>query len=239
MLVNQTRATHDDQGSVLLAVVVVMMVLTVVAVAVTGLVLSTAAVAAGGKSTAQSRAAADAGLAEAVAQARRTGEFCPLSPAVTSATYDVSASCSSGAVTFTSTGMGTTKTQAIYAYTSTPATGGADFYAYSSATFTSDVITKAPPERLLNLVVRDGSFTCQAPVPANITVNGDFNSHGNCIVSGKVWAGGVSTLCCVADHFLGDFITAGAGSAQIRGSVDGQVWTAGPVSSARRERSRR
>jgi len=225
-------AQHED-GAVLMTVVIVMLVLAMVAIAVAGLVVSTAGVVSSSRSTAQSRAAADAGIADAVATAKRTGNFCGLSLSGSTPQYTATSTCAGGNVTFVSTGFsgaGKTRTQAVYAYTPAATSGyGADFYAYSSMKFTSDVITMAPPARLLNIVVRNGSFTCQSKIPGNITVNGDFNSNGGCIVSGKIWAGGVATLCCVADHFLGDFITAGTASAQIRGVVDGQVWAGGPV----------
>lgn len=243
MLVTNRSMARTDDGSVLVTVVIVMMVLTVAAITIAGLVVSTASTAASGRTTAQSRAAADAGLADAVATAHRTGDFCSLDLSGSDPAYSVTSSCAAGAVTFTSIGMtGTaeTKTQAVYTYSPASSAGsGADFYAYSSLKFTSDVITMAPPARLLSIVVKNGDFECHAKVPANITVNGDFNSKGGCDVAGKVWAGGGATICCVSDHYRGDFITSRTSSVQIRGNVDGQVWAAGPSSSARPARSAR
>lgn len=100
------KLNSHDRGSTLVSVIVVMLVLTVIALTTTAVTVSTTRGLVTTRDTAQSRAAADAGLAAAIAAFKKQKD-CPVS-APTSATedlvYETECEKVGGQVTFRSTG---------------------------------------------------------------------------------------------------------------------------------------
>lgn len=234
MLVKLARRLRagDDAGSAIVVVLVVMLVLTIGGLAVASVVTATTGMLSGARGTTQSRAAADAGLADAVGTARRTGNFCALTLTSTSPTYSVTSSCAGGQVTFTSTGSGgsggSTKAQAVYAYTSGSTGHGADMVFYGDTTFTKEVIT-SNSNGLLSIVIPSGGFTCQVHVPANIVASGTIKTNGGCTIDGNVRAGGLLTMTNTTDVIKGNAIASNTGSYNLQGQILGDITVGGPI----------
>lgn len=244
MLVNLRRriAGRNEQGSALVSVLVIMLVLTVGGMALAAIVTNTSAVLVDSRSTTQSRAVADAGLADAVNLAKRSGSFCGVTleddlPAAGSVTpeYTVTTTCDTTAktVTFTSigrAGSGETTTRAVYSYTSGSTGHGADMVFYSDTTFTKEVITSSASNGLLSIVIPSGSFTCQVHVPANIIASADYTSRGSCTVDGNVRVGGKIDITNTGDIVKGNLTASSTSSATIQGQVHGDITLGGALS---------
>lgn len=241
------RAADGDRGATLVVVMIVMFVLMTVAVVVGALVLNTMTSVAGSRSTAQSRAAADAGLAVAVSQATTAGGYCPGTAsyvpktavsAGSAATYRVETICGSDQVTFRSTGeagSGKTVTDAVYKYIVTAAAGtGADMIFFANTTFTNEVVSHAGVDGdLLSLVIPGGGFTCMADVPGNIIASGDFKTSGGCDVQGDVRVNGVYTSAQGDTHIQGNMTASKTGvTNRADGQIDKNAWVGGNFSLA-------
>lgn len=236
MLVRCRERLRDDSGATLVVILIVMLVLTIGGLALAAVVVNTTSFLVNSRSVTQSRAAADAGLAAAVAAARGSGDVCSTTvPSSTTApVYSVAVSCGGGQVTFTSTGRGadgaTTVTQATYSYTQTTAPGsGADMVFFSGTTFTAQVLTNSLNDGLLSIVIPSGGFTCMAPVPANIVVAGNFTTQGNCDVKGSVITGGVVDMTNGPDTVEGDVTSSGTGSSTVQGTIGGDYKAGGAI----------
>lgn len=227
---NRRLRNRDDGGSALVSVLVIMLVLSIGGMALAAIVTNTTMTVVDSRSTAQSRAAADAGLADAVGGLRRGTLACggvqrdirvdsavPSSPS-----YSYRVVCGAGLATVTATGEaadGMTTTQAVYRYTETPTSDGdMVFFGTDNVTFTHEVRTSAPG-RLLKIVVPQAKFVCQALIPGNITVGGDIDANGGCTIKGDVTSGGVVDMCCGSDTIEGNLSTSGTGSGTVRGTV--------------------
>lgn len=242
MLVNPDprRAERADRGSTLVSVLVVMLVLSIGGLALAAIVTNTTATLVDSRSTAQSRASADAGLADAVNALRRGDLPCPGvvrnakvdSTDASSPTFSYSVTCGAGVATVTATGKagsGMTTTQAVYRYTETPSgVGDMVFFGTTNVTFTAEVKTTATG-RLLDIVVPQASFICQNLIPAHITVGGDIDGNGGCTIKGNVRATGTVNICCSSDTFEGDLSTSGTGSGVIRGTILGNIHANGAL----------
>nr|WP_274635827.1 hypothetical protein [Microbacterium bovistercoris] len=219
----------------MVVVLVIMLVLTIGGLALAAIVTNTTSTLVSSRSTTESRAAADAGLADAVAVARRTGSFCGIDVSSSSAPrYSVTSTCTDTHVTFTSVGTAGrshTTMETEYEYSVENASYiGADMYFYSSATFSSDVLTHSLDGDLLSVIIPFGGFTCNAAVPANIIMLGNFKTEGNCNVQGSVVGGGTATMTNASDTVQGNLIASGTGQSLIRGTVGGNLQTGGPLS---------
>lgn len=155
-----------------------------------------------------------------------------------SGSAEATAGCPSGASTFlvlrstgTSTATGRTSTvEAVYEYSrGTVAGEGADMVFFGNTTFSNQVLSHTLTEDLLSIVIPTGGFTCMAPVPANIVVQGDFVTLGNCTIEGSVVAGGNLDISNGPDTILGNVSAAGTGTAVIRGTIGGDVHTGGGI----------
>lgn len=225
------RLREREEGSAIVSVLIIMLVLTVSGLALAAIVQSTSSGLAGSRDTAQSRAAADAGLAAAVAEARRTGDPCAVGAHPGGTTvgleYSVDVDCASDRVVFTVTGEGadgaTTRTEAVFAASSGPTGMGADMIFFGDTTFSSEVITYALDDSLLSIVIPSGDFTCMAPIPANVVLAGDFETKGGCDVAGSVITGGIAAMATDTDTVRGSLSIAGAGTSTVRGSVGGDL----------------
>lgn len=224
-----------DEGSTLVSVMIVMLVLTITGLALAAIVTNTAAGLAGSRDTAQSRAAADAGLVTALADARRTGQACGMDISSTTAPrFRVTSVCATDRVTFTVTGRGetggTTKTQAVFRYSAGSTGTGADMIFFGDTTFTKEVIAHPLDDSLLSIVIPSGDFTCQVPIPANLVLAGDLQTRGNCAIKGSVVAAGVADMSVDTDRVEGTLTVAGSAENVVRGSVGGAINALGPIS---------
>ncbi|MDE0546718.1 hypothetical protein [Microbacterium sp. C7(2022)] len=222
---NQFSRDDTQRGSTLVVVLIVMLVLSIAGLTLAAIVTSTTGMLVSNRSTAESRAAADAGLAEGVAQARRTGDFCSLSLSSASApSYTVTSSCADNKVTFVSTGTGKsagqTKTQAVYNYTVPAVTGeGAELVFFNAGTdsveFTNHVVHESSGLATV-LFPSGGAFECKTTVPANVYTAGSMLGQSGCTINGSLFAGGanpVNTDKAVylnnSDQVLGNVVAVG------------------------------
>lgn len=212
MLVNLRRRLRGDDsvGSAIVVVLVIMLVLTVGGLAVAAIVMSTAGTVVASRGTAQSRAAADAGLSTAVAQLRRItasstdqNDVCHASvPAGTGPTFTVSVRCtpddaSPTAVEIVSTGRANgsvTKTKAVYPFTVTalgaPASMGGELVSFAGSVTIpgSKNLTMDPSDIKTSMVFPDAAkVDCDA---SNTTIYGTIIAHGNvtlgCTLNGDI-----------------------------------------------------
>lgn len=224
MLVKLSRRFQpgDQAGSAIVVVLVIMLVLTIGGLAMAAIVTSTAGMLVHNRATAESRAAADAGLADAVATALRPGDFCSLNLDSVAPSFTVTSSCENNQVKFVSTGTGadggTTTSEAVYEVNTTPAdvAGGALFY--KATTFDAGVkVLNTDP---IAISVANGTFTCRTTIPGDIFASGDFKPNGGCTVKGSVYVNGVVTVSNDStDSVEGNITAAGTGTSTVRGTV--------------------
>lgn len=228
---------NDERGSAIVTVLVLMLVLSLLAGTLAVVVANTTSVVVQTRSSMQSRAAADAGIAAGVAKLRTsTADPCGLADLPgTDPNFKVEFDCrTAGEVRMISTGNGpggaTSRVQATYAYTSAVVDDiGSDSHMtfFGSATFTYE--TRALSEGLLNIALPNGDFTCQATVMANIIVAGKFKGNGTCDVKGSVIAGDTISTSNATDRIRGDAIAAGTGLSSFPGTVGRDFVAGGPV----------
>lgn len=244
MLVTRSGRTPadraDDRGSTIVSVLVVVLVLVTGGLALAAIVTNTTATLADSRTTVQSRAAADAGLADAVSALRRGGVTCGTvqrdvrvdTTDASSPTFSYRVTCGGGLATILATGeagSGRATTQAVYRFTETPSIAGdMVFFGTKNVTFTTEVKTAATG-RLLDIVVPQATFVCQSLIPGNITVGGDIDANGGCTIKGSVKATGVVDICCTSDIIEGDLSTSGTGSGVVRGTVLGNIHANGAL----------
>ena len=226
------RGGRDERGSAVVSVLVMMLVLTLFALTLATIVTNTGSSLANGRKTSQSRAAADAGVAAALAAFLRA-EAC--TGTVSSATAPVySATCVAGAtsVTFVSTGRGEggipIRIQAVYAYTTAQSfeakVGQLTFFSATGA-FESNIVTASTPSPA-RIVVVGGNFQCKSAMAANLVVEKDFYAYSGCMVTGWVKAIGSTTM--YGGSSVGKELTSG-GSATLNpaSSVGGSLTSGG------------
>lgn len=246
MLVNNARRlrSRDDDGSALVSVLVIMLVLSIGALSLAAIVTNTSGVVADSRSKAQSRAAADAGLADVVAGLKRGDLSCPAAGVTLSDSdiavdgagspaYDYAVTCGAGFATITAYSEvdgARTGVQAVYSYSEAPeGVGDMVFFGTGNVTFTHEVDTAATG-RLLNIVVPQASFTCQNHIPANITARGDISANGGCTIDGAATsAAGVLDMCCGTDTIKGNVATGGTGTSTVRGTLGGSLHANGRI----------
>jgi hypothetical protein len=208
--------------------------------ALAAIVTNTTTTLADSRSTVQSRAAADAGLADAVSALRRGAVGCNAGQRnirvdatdASSPTYSYRVTCGTNRATITSTGKagaGMTTTQAVYQFTVNPASDGdMVFFGTNDVTFTAEVKTLAPG-RLLSIVVPQAKFVCQTLIPGSITIGGNIEANGGCTIKGDVTATGSVDMCCGTDLIEGNLSTSGTASGVLRGTVLGHVHANGAL----------
>ncbi len=215
--------TGDDAGSAIVVVLVVMLVLTIGGLAVATVVTSTTGMLVGARGTTQSRAAADAGMSVAVAQARTAADVCSMSvpTSVAAPAYAVTVACDLTAktVTFTSTGTAagrTSTTVSVYAMLppAPPTYGNIAFrtgsYTVSGSAYDGDV------------VLRQGALTCSGGTGSKgglYTLSGNLTMSG-CAVAGDVWVTG--NLVCSGSTIGGNLYVTGTktlSGCTVKGSI--------------------
>ncbi len=210
MLVKAGR--RDERGSALVSVLVIMLVLTLFALTLAAIVTNTGSTAAGGRSTSQARAAADAGVASALA-AFKKAEVCTGTIASTTApVYSATCAVATNTVTFTSTGSAggrQVSVQAVYGFTTAQSyeakVGQLTFFT-ETTTYAPNKVTSSTTDRA-KLIVAKGDFRCNSPMAANVVVEEDFSSDSACAVSGWVKVKGDATMN--AGSSIGGSLTAG------------------------------
>lgn len=238
LALNRAIRGHDDEGSSLVAVLFVMLVLTIAGLALSTIVVNTAGLTTDTRSRAESRATADAGMAATVASLKRGEITCPTAPAKTAPvtvavagagtpTYTYSVSCTSSlAMVRVNADIRGEKTalQAEYGFAASFSQGGdMVFFGTNAITFNSNVVV-TDPGRKVNIVIPQATkFSCNAAIPGNLTVKGDVATQSGCNVSGNVAAGGTLDMCCGSDTFQGDLTLRGTGSSTIRGTINGNI----------------
>lgn len=235
---------RHDQGSSLLSVIIVMLVLSILALTSAAVVTSTTRSLAGTRASSQARAAADAGLAALTAVVSAAPDPCTATaPSRDDALrYETEIKdCGGGTVTFKSTGHDdndntTAVVEAGYAYTIAGEAGiGGDMVFFKATVFSHEVLAHTLNDELLSIVISSGSFTCMAPIPANIVVAGDFNSSGGCTIEGSVVAGGRLNITNGPDWIKGNATAAGTARSILRGTIGdatpgtGELHTAGDI----------
>ncbi|MDX2377134.1 hypothetical protein M4I32_10020 [Microbacterium sp. LRZ72] len=236
MLVKETiPAESDDRGSTLVVVLVIMLVLSIGALTAGTIVSGTTASLVGSRGALEARAAADAGLADAVAHARRTATVCDVTLTNSTAPrYETTSTCADGLVTFTATGWGdadrAARLEAVFEYSSENIGGEGDMVFFGEkTTFTGEVLAHTLDDDLLSIVIPTGDFTCQSVIPANIVLSGSFATKGGCDVHGSVVAGGTIDMAVGGDMIRGNLSVAGAGSNIIRGTIGGDILAGGSL----------
>lgn len=190
---------RDDAGSTLVVVLIVMLVLSIGGLALAAVVTNTTSGLVHSRATAESRAAADAGMAAAVAGARRTGAVCDIHITRAQPEYSVTSTCADDEVTFRSVGTADdgrkTTLQAVYDYSSSPAmTGEAELVFFNSGSdsvyFTNHVMAQTSGDLATILFPGGGLFECKTVLPGNVITQGSIAGQSGCTIKGSVYAGG-------------------------------------------------
>jgi hypothetical protein len=244
-IIERARRARDE-GSALVSVMIVMFVLLVGGLALATIVANTSTVLASTRGTVQSRAAADAGLADALATAMRDGGFCPSSDPTRfqvfvespddrpEPDYVVRSRCEGGRAYFAAVGAGVgnvkTATLAEFEYVVADASteGLGEMIFFSSAVLSGELRINAATSDLLSIVVPSGNFTCRTTLPANIIVNGNVTGNGGCRILGDVYGGGSLTVNG-SDVFEGNVTMGGTTTADIQGKVYGDIHVGGGI----------
>jgi len=242
MLVNRLirRMRGDDDGSMLVSVLVIMLVLTLGTMTVASVVMNTTGMLVDSRSTAQSRAAADAGLADALASVSAGGPLCALALTSSAAPrYTATSSCGDGAVTIESEGRGedggVTRTRAVYRVDVQEGTlEGALVSANGGLNVSSIHVTAVDVDG--DVVLNQGSLDCNNSTEirgdvivrnGNVSLSNYCHIHGDVIVSGTV---SVSNHVRIGGSVYSMSTSAPAVTINNSGRVEGGVTTKGGVS---------
>lgn len=192
---HRARSIRRDEGSALISVLIVMLVLTIGALALASVVVNTSTVLGSARSTAQSRAAADAGVADVASRGQRGEDVCSAAN-YSSTKYTVAVVCDTSTVIITATGRGTgggsTVTQAKYArVVSQKKLNGALVSASGTLNVSSLNITALAIDG--DIVLNQGSFDCNNSMEifGDLVVrNGSIQLSNQCRIHGDVIASG-------------------------------------------------
>ncbi len=223
MLVNRRR---EDRGSALVSVLVMMLVLTMFALTLVVVVSNTTRTLAGGRSSSEARAAADAGIVVALA-AFKTAEAC--TGTLTSSVaprYSVTCAVVDDLVTFTSTGIAGDGRQvtleAVYAFTTVQNydTEVGQFTLFDNLALHAPNKITASTADPAKVTVVDGIYECYNEVAANLVVEGAFYAYNGCSIAG--WVKTASTATMYSGSSVGGNLTA-AGYTYVEGKIGGSL----------------
>jgi Tfp pilus assembly protein PilV len=245
----RTSGTNgDDGGAALISVLIVALVLGIVAVGLSAAVVNTTLTTADVRTSLQAQAAADAGMAAAVASAK-TGDACAASvppgnvPGTGGgATYTATIACDAGhtTATLTATGRanGTSETvRAVYRLVpdtrevADPSHTPVGLVLYDASTM-GQVTLLAHEGNEPQIVSVTGTFGCRLTVPGNLLVGGNVVSSDGCNVTGDIYTGGTVTFAGGPTTVLGDILAAGTGVSKINSAI-GSATAGAPLSSVR------
>jgi hypothetical protein len=231
----RAAGSSDDSGAALISVLIVALVLGVITVALSAAVVNTTAVSVGVRGSLQAQAAADAGMAAAVA-AVKGGEVCATTvPGGTipgsggGARYTATVTCdtarTAATVTATGTAGGTSSTvQTVYDLVPEttelidPSLTPVGLVLYEGSTM-GQVTLLAHGGNEPQIVSVKGPFGCRLGIPGNLIVGGDITSSDGCNVTGDIYAGGTVDFSGGATSVLGDVLAAGTGTTKINSTV--------------------
>lgn len=193
---------RDDTGSTLVSVLIIMMVLSLGALTLASIVMSTTGMLVDSRGTAQSRAAADAGLADAIVATGVATNPCGVSVSSPSAPkFDVAVTCGGGHVTITSQGQGQdggfTRTIARYKLDVQSASleGALVSANGNNLNFSSIQINTANIDG--NLILDSGGLDCNNPtkISGDVVIrNSGASINTTCHVLGSLYAKGDVTM---------------------------------------------
>lgn len=234
---SRRRRPAADAGSSLVTVVVMMSVLLVLSLALGAAVTNTARNVSSTRSTAQSLAAADAGMAAIVAYAKANpDDFCTVAWShPTAPRYEVSSSaCVGGQVTFTSRGFDAhgrhpNTVESVYAYDTLPSGGAAEgaIVSGNGNLNISSINISLDGGVLLN----QGSFDCNnvSDIDGSVIVrNGNAAITNDCQIGGSLWAKG-DVNCNSLGSVAGNIYAGGSVTMSNNCAVDGSVFANGNV----------
>jgi cytoskeletal protein CcmA (bactofilin family) len=229
------NGVRGERGSALVSVLVMMLVLTMFALTLVVVVANTTRTLAGGRSSSEARAAADAGIVVALA-AFKTAEACTGTHTSSVAPrYSVSCTVASDKVTFTSTGTASDGRQvtveAVYAFTTVQ-----NYDTKVGQLTLFDNVALHAPNKITSsttdpakVTVVDGIYECYNEVAANLVVEGAFYAYYGCSVQG--WVKTAGTVTMYSGSSVGGNVTA-AGYAYVEGKISGDLMSGGYVNVA-------
>lgn len=245
MLTKLARTMRREEGSMLVSVLIIMLVLTIGGLVIASAVINTIGVVATGRDSAQSRAAADAGLADVSAQLQRGEIICdphaaapaPVSaPAGSPTTYTVTISCGSNPstgrseLTLVSKGLGEQQTVTETSVTYGPGLAGA--LTTMKAPNGTLMLTDPRSSASGNVLVNDGDFICSndARIIETVVVRkGSVHNSNRCTVNKIIASRGV-TLDTGATVTGDVYALGGTFRLGTNAEVSGNVYVDGDVS---------
>ncbi|MCG7414317.1 polymer-forming cytoskeletal protein [Microbacterium aurum] len=253
MLKIRYRDADGETGSAIVTVLIIMLVLTIAGLTLAAITVNTANSVVSSRSTAQSRAAADAGLTAALALAVRDGDICDDVPVESDpvngdlgdgSTYSVTRDCASltGRVVFRSEGHASggavTTTEAVYDYNPVPLVVNEPALVTRAPLNLSALKIKAvdPDVPSTVWVIPDGTgagdFTCNSggAIAGSVYLPaGTVLGVGGCEVTGDVYAEKDVTIGSGTD-IHGDLVSLN-GKVQVSGgsTIDGGVYAKGDI----------
>ncbi|WJL94335.1 hypothetical protein QSU92_10065 [Microbacterium sp. ET2] len=247
MLVTRTDERPGDDGAALISVVIVALVLGLLTVALSAAVMNTTRTTVDVRGTLQAQAAADAGMAAAVAAAK-AGEVCAatvpdgtLPGSGGGAAYTARVTCDDAMTSVTLEATGTaggtsTTVQAVHRLVPEttevidPSLTPVGLVIYEGSSM-GQVTLLAHGGNEPQIVSVKGPFGCRLTVPGNLIVGGDVTSSDGCNVAGDIYVGGTVTFNGGATTVTGDIVAAGTGLSRINSSIGGPAGS--PLSTVR------
>lgn len=242
------RRNANDQGSALVSVLVMMLVLTLFALTLAAIVSNTTSNLASGKNTGQARAAADAGIAAALAQFRKAQGCTGTLASSTAPRYTATCQSTPDTVTFKSVGSAdggrsiTVEAAFHYQYSHEYGSAKHELTFFSDTVYDSSDPVKSAGSDPANLTVISGDYSCSAPTAVNVIVDGDFTANNGCTVDGNITAFGTARVdgtvrgnvtasrAVTVNGSVQGSVAAGTGRSTVGGSVGGSFSAMGPVS---------
>jgi Tfp pilus assembly protein PilX len=239
---------RDDQGAALISVLIVALVLGLITVTLSAAVVNTTLSSVGVRGSLQSQAAADAGMAAAVAAAKAGGVCTATVPAGTvpgsggGGRYTATIACNAAKTTVTLTSVGTandtsTSVQTVYSLVAEtreevdPSLTPVGLVLYEGSTM-GQVTLLAHGANEPQVVSVKGPFGCRLGIPGNLIVGGDVTSSDGCNVTGDIYAAGTITFNGGATTVRGDILAAGTGVSKINSTI-GSSTAGAPLSNVR------
>jgi Tfp pilus assembly protein PilX len=238
MLVSRRPSPRpDDSGAALISVVVIALVLGLITVTLSAAVMNTTRSAADVRGTLQAQAAADAGMAAAVAAAK-AGDVCAttvpggsLPGSGGGSSYTATVTCAEARTSATLTATGTAgaasvTVRTVYSLVAEttevvdPSLTPVGLVLYDASTM-GQVTLLAHGGNEPQIVSVTGTFGCRLTVPGNLLVGGNVTSTDGCNVSGDIYTAGTVTFNGGATSVQGDIIAAGTGLSRINSAVGG------------------
>ncbi|GAA1702079.1 hypothetical protein GCM10009808_20040 [Microbacterium sediminicola] len=228
-------APSNDDGSILTPVLIVVMVLGLVTVTVSGVVVNTTRTTSAVRGSLQSQAAADAGMAAAIAAIKSVDACSATAPTGSvpasgaDATYTTTVACddTGSTITITSTGVdgdSSTTVEAVYGLVAQteevadPSLTPVGLVLYEGSTM-GQVTLLASGDNEPQIVSISGTFGCRLTIPGNLISGGDIVSTDGCNVSGDIYSAGDIDFSGGDTSVQGDILAAGTGLSEINSAV--------------------